>query len=256
MAITGIASGIGRATALRCAAEGAHIVGCDQDGEGAAVTVEAIRAAGGSSDDSVSVDLTDSAAVAFWATACREKHGTIDVLFPCAGATIFGPVERITDQDWTWNIRHEIDVVFLPVRAFWPLLQNSPQAAIILVGSTAGMTGSMTNDRLAHTATKGAVIAMTRQLAAEGARHGIRVNCVSPGMVHTRATSGDLLAPDHPMASIASSIPLGRVAQPEEIASVVAFLASHDASYVTGTNLMVDGGWSAVLPGQCEQETF
>ena len=107
----------------------------------------------------------------------------------------------------------------------------------------------MTNGRLAHTATKGAVVAMTRQLAAEGAPHGLRVNTVSPGMIRTAATEGNLLAADHPMRSIAGSIPLGRIGTPDEVATCALFLASDEASYVTGANLMVDGGWSAVLPG-------
>lgn len=120
---------------------------------------------------------------------------------------------------------------------------------MILVGSTAGVAGSMTNFRIAHTATKGGVIAMTRQLAAEGAVHGIRVNCVSPGVIRTPATEADLLADSSAMKSIASSIPLGRIGTPDEVVSCALFLASDEASYETGTNLMVDGGWSAVLPG-------
>ena len=119
---------------------------------------------------------------------------------------------------------------------------------MVLVGSTAGITGSMTNHRVAHTVTKGGVVALTQQLAAEGAPHGIRVNCVSPGMVETPATRGDLLADDHPMRAIAGAIPLGRVGRADEVARCARFLASDDASYVTGANLVVDGGWSAVLP--------
>lgn len=117
------------------------------------------------------------------------------------------------------------------------------------MGSTAGVTGSVTNGRLAHTATKGAVVAMTRQLAAEGAPLGIRVNSVSPGMIRTPATEGDLLSANHPMNQIAAHIPLGRIGSADEVASCALFLASDEASYVTGANLMVDGGWSAVLPG-------
>lgn len=90
---------------------------------------------------------------------------------------------------------------------------------------------------------------MTRQLAAEGAPRGIRVNCVSPGVIRTPATEADLLAADHPMRGVAEHIPLGRVGDPEEVVACALFLASDEASYVTGANLMVDGGWSAVLPG-------
>ena len=90
---------------------------------------------------------------------------------------------------------------------------------------------------------------MTRQLAAEGARFGIRVNCVSPGMIESPATRGDLLSVDHPMKHIAESIPMLRIGQPHEVARCARFLASDEASYVTGANLVIDGGWSAVLPG-------
>ncbi|WP_448612795.1 SDR family NAD(P)-dependent oxidoreductase [Modestobacter sp. URMC 112] len=88
-------------------------------------------------------------------------------------------------------------------------------------------------------------------LAAEGAAHGIRATCVSPGTTHTPATEGDLLAPGSPMRSIARSVPLGRIGAPEEVARCALFLASNEASYVTGADLVVDGGWSAVLPGAC-----
>ena len=146
-------------------------------------------------------------------------------------------------------LRHELDVDFFPVKHAWPHLKRSGHAAVVLVGSTAGLTGSMTNARVAHSVTKGGVIAMTRQLAAEGAPYGIRVNCISPGMIETPATRGDLLAEDHPMRGIAAAIPLGRIGRAEEAVRCALFLASDDASYVTGANLVVDGGWSAVLPG-------
>jgi NAD(P)-dependent dehydrogenase (short-subunit alcohol dehydrogenase family) len=152
-------------------------------------------------------------------------------------------------------LRHELDVVFFPVKHAWPHLRRSASPAVVLVGSTAGLTGSMTNHRVAHTVTKGGVIALTRQLAAEGAPHGIRVNCVSPGMIDTPATRGDLLSSDYPMRGIAASIPLRRVGRPEEVARCALFLASDDASYVTGANLVVDGGWSAVLPGATMKDT-
>ena len=130
----------------------------------------------------------------------------------------------------------ELDVVFFPVKHAWKHLKRAG-GSVVLVGSTAGLTGSMTNTRVAHTVTKGGVIALTKQLAAEGAPHGIRVNCVSPGMVETPATKQDLLADDHPMRHIATAIPLGRVGQPEEVVRCALFLASDAASYVTGANL-------------------
>lgn len=172
--------------------------------------------------------------MAAWASGVAVQHGQVHILYANAAVTRFAPVEQLTYADWKWNLEHEMDVVFLPVKYFWPQLVQAGNGAIVLAGSTAGVSGSMTNGRLAHTATKGAVVAMTKQLAAEGAPHGLRVNAVSPGMIRTAATEGDLLAAGHPMRTIAGSIPLGRIGAP---------------SYVTGANLMVDGGWSAVLPG-------
>ena len=246
--ITGIASGQGRAAALAFAEEGAVVVGCDMNDDGAAATVDLVLEAGGHAS-STRVDLTDDDAVAAWSQDVAETYGQVHILYANAAATRFAPVDRISFADWQWNVAHELDVVFLPVRHFWRQLAAAGSSAVVLVGSTAGVTGSVTNGRLAHTATKGAVVAMTKQLAAEGAPLGIRVNAVSPGMIRTAATEGDLLAPGHPMNAIARHIPLGRIGTPDEAARCALFLASDEASYVTGANLMIDGGWSAVLPG-------
>jgi NAD(P)-dependent dehydrogenase (short-subunit alcohol dehydrogenase family) len=93
------------------------------------------------------------------------------------------------------------------------------------------------------------VIALTRQLAAEGAAHGIRAVCISPGMIATEGSRENLLAPDHPMRAIAGWIPLGRLGTPHDVVAAAVFLASDEASYITGANLVIDGGWSSVLPG-------
>lgn len=237
--ITGTASGQGRVAAQLFAAEGATVHGADVDAAGAAETLALV---GGSMTSTV-VDLTDDAAVKQWI----DGLGHIDILYANAGATKFNSVQDTSFDEWQWVLRHELDIVFLPVHHAWPHLREG--ASVVLVGSTAGITGSMTNTRLAHTATKGGVVAMTKQLAAEGARRGIRANCVSPGMIRTPATEGDLLAADHPMRAIAQHIPLGRVGDPAEVVRAALFLASDEASYITGANLVVDGGWSAVLPG-------
>ena len=234
--------------------EGATVVGCDVDSDSDAETVSAVRQSGGAMTTST-VDLTDEDAARAWVEAAAAEHGRVDVLYANAAATRFAPLEKQTAEDWHFVMRHELDVVFFPVKHAWPHLKRSLSPAVVLVGSTAGLTGSMTNTRVAHTVTKGGVIALTRQLAAEGAPHGIRVNCVSPGMIDTPATRGDLLADDHPMRHIAASIPLQRVGRPEEVARCALFLASDDASYVTAANLVVDGGWSAVLPGLTVNDT-
>lgn len=248
--ITGTAGGQGREAALLFAAEGAIVVGCDLQADAAAETVELVRATGGVMTSTHPVDLTDEASVRACVDEAAERYGGIDIVYANAGATRFSPVEQVTIEEWHFVLAHELDVAFLPIRTAWKHLKVSPSGAIVLVGSTAGISGSMTNTRVAHTVTKGGIVALTKQLAAEGAPHGIRVNCVSPGMVATPATQADLLAPGHPMRDIARHIPLGRVGSPREVVQCALFLASDEASYVTGANLVVDGGWSAVLPGQ------
>ena len=128
------------------------------------------------------------------------------------------------------------------------------RGVILNIASTAGLTGSMTNQRTAHTASKGGVIAVTRQLAAEGAPHRIRANAISPGMIATPGAQENLLAPEHPMRAIASAIPLGRLGTAQDVIPAAVFLCSDEAAYITGANLVVDGGWSVVLPGAQQVE--
>jgi NAD(P)-dependent dehydrogenase (short-subunit alcohol dehydrogenase family) len=247
--ITGTAGGQGRAAALLFAAEGAAVVGTDRNADDAADTVRMVEAAGGRMTSTHPLDLLDEAAVAAWVDEAAARHGGIDIVYNNAATTRFNPLESVTFNEWSFVLRNELDLVFLVTKHASPHLKRRPHSAVIMIGSTAGITGSMTNHRAAHAAAKGAVVALTKQLAAEGARHGIRVNCISPGMIRTPATEGDLLAADHPMRHIERHIPLGRVGSPDEVARCAVFLASDEASYVTGANLVVDGGWSAVLPG-------
>ncbi|MEY4533452.1 MAG: hypothetical protein RI926_1221 [Actinomycetota bacterium] len=248
VAITGTAGGLGRAAALKFAAEGAIIAGCDLNPEGNEETASLIRQAGGTMHSVAPVDVSNEEQTTAWIKSVEHELGRIDVLFANAGATVFNPITEVSLDEWHRVLTSELDVVFVPVKAVWEALKKT-KGNIVLIGSTAGVTGSVTNTRIAHSATKGGVIAMAKQLAGEGAQFGIRANSVSPGMVATPATAQDLLAPDHPMAGIAQHIPLKRVGTVEEIANCVVFLASDEAAYVTGANLMVDGGWSAVLPG-------
>jgi NAD(P)-dependent dehydrogenase (short-subunit alcohol dehydrogenase family) len=246
--ITGTAGGQGREAAIQFAREGATVVGCDIHLDGNEETKQLVEAAGGKMIADAPVDLTNETAVETWISSVVSQVGKIDVLYVNAGATKFSPVAETSFEDWQFVLRHELDLVFLPIKHAWNYLIES-RGNIILVGSTAGVSGSVTNTRVAHSATKGGVIAMGKQLAGEGAKHGIRVNTVSPGMIRTPATENDLLAEDHPMRDIEKSIPLKRIGTAEEVVNCALFLASDEASYVTGANLMVDGGWSAVLPG-------
>lgn len=188
-----------------------------------------------------------------WVEAAAESFGRVDVLYANAGAVRFGGVDDQPFADWRFTLAAELDSVFLACRYAWPHLKAGG-GVIVTIGSTAGLTGSRTNTRVAHTASEGGVIALTRQLAAEGAAHGIRAVCISPGMIATEGAWENLLAPDHPMGAIAGSIPLGRLGSPEDVVNAAVFLASDEAAYITGANLVVDGGWSAVLPGATRPE--
>lgn len=248
VAITGTGGGMGRAAAMRFASEGAIIAGCDLNPESNQETKRLVELAGGQMHASAPVNLVEEASTKNWIAQVEKDLGGIDVLYANAGVTKFNKIEDVTLEEWRFVLQHELDIVFLPVKYAWEALKKS-KGNIVLVGSTAGVTGSVTNNRISHSTTKGGVIAMARQLAAEGSKYGIRANSISPGMIRTPATEGDLLAPDHPMAKIAEHIPLGRIGTADEVVNCALFLASAEASYVTGANLMVDGGWSQVLPG-------
>lgn len=234
--ISGTARGQGAEAKARFEAEGATVVGGDilaQDG-------------------TPYLDVTDEESVVAWVRRAADAHGRIDILYNNAGAVRFGAIEEQSFADWRFTLAAELDSIFLACKHAWPCLKAS-RGAILNIGSTAGLTGSMTNQRVAHTASKGGVIAVTRQLAAEGAPHGIRANVISPGMIATPGSEQNLLAPDHPMRGIARAIPLGRLGTAQDIIPAAVFLCSDEAAYITGANLVVDGGWSVVLPGATGQ---
>jgi NAD(P)-dependent dehydrogenase (short-subunit alcohol dehydrogenase family) len=230
--ISGTARGQGEAAARRFAAEGAAVVGGDiLEGDGVP-----------------RLDVTDERSVAAWIDGAIAEHGQIDVLYNNAGAVRFGAVDEQSFADWRFTLAAELDSVFLTCKHAWSHLKAS-RGVIVNIASTAGMTGSMTNQRVAHSASKGGVISATRQLAAEGAPHGIRANAISPGMISTPGSRANVLAADHPMRTIAQAVPLRRLGTESDVVNAAVFLASDEAAYITGTNLVVDGGWSAVLPG-------
>jgi NAD(P)-dependent dehydrogenase (short-subunit alcohol dehydrogenase family) len=174
--ITGIGSGQGRAVALLFAAEGATVLGADLNADTAQETASMIKSAAGQVIAGPAVDFADEATVAAWIDDAANPLGGLDILYLNAGACRFSPLEQTSAEDWHFTLRNELDVVFFPCRHAWRHLRARGGGSIITVGSTAGVTGSMDNQRVAHTASKGGVVAMTRQLAAEDAPLGIRAN--------------------------------------------------------------------------------
>ena len=238
--VTGSGGSIGRATCLRFAAEGANVVGCDIAPAGADETVKLVEAAGGTMISLHPADLTDKAQCERLVATAVDRFGGIDVLFNNGAMAYFAWIEDMDDDTWRNTINQELDLVFLLTRAAWPELKKSG-GCIVNTASLSAWAGIELLPGLAHTAAKGGVLAMTRQLAMEGRKHGIRANTVSPGTIETNQTRFILEDPEWSRIQLGRAM-INRMGKPEEVASVVAFLASEDASYVTGADIAVDGG--------------
>src|SRR5579872_3082846 len=228
--ISGTGGGIGRAAAVLCAREGAHVIGCDLDPDSSAQTVELVRAGGGRMDAIAPVDLATEEGAGRWVQEAVTLAGGIDVLVNNASAIRFGPIDALSFADWSFTIRHELDIVFLVTRAAWPHLVSGGGGSIVNVASITASRGAFFMPQNAHGAAKGGVLALTYQLVVEGGPHGIRVNAVSPAMTETPQTAPLLHDPDGPAASIAARVPLGRWGQPDDVAHAIVFLASGTGS--------------------------
>jgi NAD(P)-dependent dehydrogenase (short-subunit alcohol dehydrogenase family) len=244
--ITGTGTGIGRTAALTFAREGARVVGCDINLAGSEETVALVRGAGGEMTAMAPVDLGDAKAAAAWVDEAVAVYGGIDVLYNNASTQRFGALDELSVEDWDFTIRNELDLVYYTVRAAWKHLIANGGGSIINVGSIAGMRAVEFMPQNAHSAAKGAVIALTLQLVAEGGPHGIRANLVSPGMTETPNTSALLADPPPALASVLARNPLRRHGQPQDVVNAALWLASDEASYINGNNIVVDGGFSAL----------
>ncbi|WP_042417882.1 SDR family NAD(P)-dependent oxidoreductase [Streptacidiphilus anmyonensis] len=238
--ITGTGGSMGRASALAFAREGGLVVGCDVAVDSAQETVELVRAAGGAMVSLQPCVLSDPAQCARLVDFAVREFGRIDVLFNLAARNRFAWIEDVTDEDWDGARRDEVDLVFYLTRAAWPQLKAS-RGVVVNMASLNGSLSFKLIPSLSHTTNKAAVIGMTRQLALEGGDHGIRVNSISPGLIESNATRGDL-ADGEWARRMSERTLLGRFGRPEEVANVALFLACDESSYVTGVDLVVDGG--------------
>jgi NAD(P)-dependent dehydrogenase (short-subunit alcohol dehydrogenase family) len=239
--VTGASSGIGRATALRLAQEGAAVALVALSGDDLEVAAQECRATG-SAALAVPADVADPREVSA-AFDRAETLGSVSAVFSNAGISIVGPAISLHDDDWLWQLHINLSGSFYVVREAARRMVPAGYGAIVLTGSELGLLGQP--GYVGYTATKGGVLAMTRAFAAELAPHGIRVNSISPGTTETPMLLAEFDAAPDPAKERAenqSTIPLGRIGQPGDIAAAVAFLLSDEAAYITGTNLVVDGG--------------
>jgi NAD(P)-dependent dehydrogenase (short-subunit alcohol dehydrogenase family) len=238
--VTGTGGSMGHATALTFAREGASVVGCDVAAKPAEETAELVRAAGGQMVSLQPCHLDDPADCAKLVDLAIQTFGRIDVLFNLAGRSHFGRLENVTDGDWDAARRGEVDLIFYLTRAAWPHLKES-RGVVVNMASLNGQLSFKSLASLSHTTNKAGIIGMTRQLAFEGSEHGIRVNSISPGFIESGATRGELEDGEFGRAMRDRTL-LRRFGQPEDVANVALFLASDDSAYVTGIDLVVDGG--------------
>ena len=237
--VTGAASGIGRATAMRLAAEGAAVVIADVNEQGAGGVANSISEEGGRAL-ALQVDVTDVPAVKAMTERAITAFGRVDILVSNAGWDRAGPFADTDEELWDRVIAINYRGHLATCHAALPYMRERGGGRIVTVASDAGRVGS--SGEVVYSGAKGAVIAFTKGLAREVARYGINVNCVAPGLVDTPLLAGIAEGHEKLIAAIVRSIPLGRVGVPEEIAAAICFFASPDAAYITGQTLSVNGG--------------
>ena len=237
--VTGAGSGIGRAIAMAMAAEGATVAVVDQHLDRASATEQDIRAAGGKAN-AYQADVSSAADVARMMQGVAEDLGSLDILVNNAGMGQLGTVSELDDETWDRVMAVNVRSVFLCSRAAIGLMPASG-GRIINVASVAGLVASA--GRAAYCASKGAVVMLTKAMALDCAASKINVNAICPGVVETAMTADSLKDPTIRQEKL-DKTPLGWLAKPEDIAPAAVYLASSEADFVTGTCLVVDGGWS------------
>ena len=233
--ITGSGAGIGAATAKRFAAEGAKVVVADVADDAAMQVASEIEAAGGQAI-AVHCDVSNKADVTAMVAKTVDTYGTVHILVNNAGLTRDSFTKKLAEEAWDLVLAINLKGSFLCAQAVWPIMAEQNWGRIISTSSI-GADGNM--GQANYAASKAGVVGMTRTWALEGARNNILANCISPGATATAIFD---TVPDKVKEFMLGRIPLRRFADPAEIASVHCFLASDDATYVTGQNITVDGG--------------
>jgi NAD(P)-dependent dehydrogenase (short-subunit alcohol dehydrogenase family) len=243
--VTGGGTGIGRATGLRFAAEGAKVTIADLDPAAAEATAAAARREGGSAT-AIEVDVADADGVRRIIEATVDAHGRLDILVNNAGFGFTGTVVDTDEADWNRLLAVNLTGVFLGCKYAIPVMRRQGGGVIVNTASVVSTMGI--KDRAAYCASKGGVAALTRAMALDHVSEGIRINCVAPGTIDSPYIDKILAKSDHPDAlrsELAARQAMRRLGRPEEIADAILYLASDESSFVTGSMLTVDGGMSA-----------
>ena len=241
--ITGAATGIGRASALLFAQAGARVVLADAREPELTRTVADVRTAGGEAE-AVVADLARPEDCAAVVAGAVRAFGRVDVLLNNAGVgtmVVGGTVETITLEHWDLAQDVNVRAMYLVSRAAVPVMRQAGGGAIVNISSVSAFRGSPERPTHAYAASKGAVLGLTHAMAASYGRDGIRVNAICPGTIRTRLTA-DIVPRVEQASKEGRGIPLGRVGEPEDIARCALFLASDDASFISGTHIVADGG--------------
>jgi NAD(P)-dependent dehydrogenase (short-subunit alcohol dehydrogenase family) len=248
--VTGAASGIGRAVAIACAAEGARVTGLDLDRPGLEGLQRDLAEAGSGAAEVAVADVTSADQAQGAVSALLARHGQIDVLVNAAGISTMARVVDLTESDWDRTLAVNAKGVFLMTRAVLPSMISRASGSLVSIASAAGKRGSRT---LSHySASKFAVIGFTQSVALEVAGSGIRANSVCPGLIATpmqerevtweatlRRTSEQAVRDRY-----VAAVPLGRIGTPKDVAATVVFLASDESAYITGEAIDVGGGYA------------
>lgn len=236
--VTGAGGGIGTEIARRFAREGAHVYVCDATIDAAQRTVDLIKNDGGSALAAV-FDVADPGEVNSFARNVFAAHTSIDILVNNAGIMRRGALLDISDSDWHDTLRVNVDSMYYMCRAFLPSMVEAGHGAIVNTGSQWGL--SPAPGHIAYNVSKAAVIAFSQNLARDYAPMGVRVNVVCPGEVLTPMVEANLARKGIEVSELAAKVPYGRLGKPEEVAALVAFLASDEAAYMCGSVVEITG---------------